>query len=311
MGLFDFVGSAGKKLFGGGRADTPTLAHETLRFASKREYDAMLAERPELFEARWLTGQRLPLALTRSDGYDGWCAACGTATRFSFDLGADNTIDLREQMVCRACNLNARHRVSIGFLAELHPDAENTRVYVTEQASPAFRWIRAHYPQAVGSEFFTREQEPALQARLGHLLDKQAQLRFEDVTALSFADESFDVILSSDVLEHVPDFDAALAGFRRILAPGGDLVLTVPFLDADATSVRRAEIDVEGEIRHLVEPEYHGDPLSPEGVLAFHSFGWDLLDVLRDRGFSAAQCCLPWQPAQGIFGSLWTIHARK
>jgi len=295
------------------KTGTSALARETLRFESKREYDALLASRPQLFEARWIMGQRLPLALIHTDGYDGYCAACGESTRFFFDIGPDNQIDLREQMICRVCDLNARHRVSIGFLERLHPDVESARVYVTEQASPAFRWIRGRYPQAVGSEFFTSEQQAVLAAHLGHLMGEgeQAQLRFEDVTDLSFADESFDVIVSSDVLEHVPDFRAALAQFRRVLAPGGDLVLTVPFLDADQHSVRRAEIDADGEIRHLVTPEYHGDPLSPEGVLAFHSFGWDLLNELRECGFSSAQCCLPWQPAQAIFGSLWTIHARK
>ena len=190
-------------------------------------------------------------------------------------------------MVCRTCNLNARHRVSLGLLADLHPPGERTRVYVTEQASPAFRWIQARYPEVVGSEFFTREQKPELQAYLRRLLGNQARLNFEDVTNLSFADESFDAIVSSDVLEHVPDFRAALKNFHRVLANNGDLILTVPFLDADERSVRRAEIDTNGEIRHLVEPEYHGDPVSPEGVLAFHSFGWDLLDALRECGFQA------------------------
>ena len=294
-----------------GMTETSAIAREMLRFTSKREYDAMLAEQSQLFEARWLVGQRLPLALTQSDGYDGWCGACGASTRFSYDMRADNSVDLREQMVCRTCNLNARHRVSLGLLADLHPPSERTRVYVTEQASPAFRWIQARYPEVVGSEFFTREQEPELQAHLRRLLGNQARLNFEDVTRLSFADESVDAIVSSDVLEHVPDFRAALENFHRVLAHDGDLVLTVPFLDADERSVRRAEIDANGEIRHLVEPEYHGDPVSPEGVLAFHSFGWDLLDELRECGFQSAQFCLPWQPAQAILGSLWTIHARK
>lgn len=291
--------------------ETLAIAREMLRFTSKREYDAMLAEQSQLFEARWLVGQRLPLALTQSDGYDGWCGACGASTRFSYEVRADKTVDLREQMICRTCNLNARHRVSLGLLADLHPPGEHARVYLTEQASPAFRWIQARYPEAVGSEFFTREQKPELQAYLRRLLGSHARLNFEDVTRLSFADESFGAIVSSDVLEHVPDFRAALENFHRVLAPSGDLVLTVPFLDADERSVRRAEIDANGDIRHLAEPEYHGDPVSPEGVLAFHSFGWDLLDALRECGFSSAQFCLPWQPAQAILGSLWTIHARK
>ena len=43
-------------------------------------------------------------------------------------------------------------------------------------------------------------------------------------------DEVFDAVLSADVLEHVPDIDAALRETVRILKPGGKLLATFPFL---------------------------------------------------------------------------------
>jgi SAM-dependent methyltransferase len=51
-----------------------------------------------------------------------------------------------------------------------------------------------------------------------------------DVTALPFADGSFDAVLLLDVLEHLPDPARALAEARRVLRPGGALVCTVPHL---------------------------------------------------------------------------------
>ncbi|MBI3447050.1 MAG: class I SAM-dependent methyltransferase, partial [Magnetospirillum sp.] len=45
---------------------------------------------------------------------------------------------------------------------------------------------------------------------------------------LPFADGSFDAIVSSSVLEYVPDPAALLADFARLLAPGGWLLFTVP-----------------------------------------------------------------------------------
>lgn len=287
------------------------MAGEMLRFSTKREYDDLVSSQARLFESRWLWGQHLPTALVHPDGFDGWCGACEKPARFSFESREDGTIDLREQMVCEHCKLNARHRVSLGLLAELRPDPETARIYATEQASPAFVWLQRHYPGSTGSEFFTSDQERLLKNYLHALLGDDAQLQREDATDLSFEAESFDAVVSSDVLEHIPDFQAALENFHRVLAPGGDLILTVPFLDASQDSLRRAEIDADGEISHLVEPEYHGDPVSSEGVLAFHSFGWDLLDTLRDCGFESAQWCLPWKPSQAIFSSLWTLHARK
>jgi hypothetical protein len=42
--------------------------------------------------------------------------------------------------------------------------------------------------------------------------------------------EPFSVILCTEVLEHVVDVDAAFAGLRRLIADGGIVVLTVPFV---------------------------------------------------------------------------------
>lgn len=49
-----------------------------------------------------------------------------------------------------------------------------------------------------------------------------------DVTALKFDDCSFDVIVSSDVIEHTPDPAKAISEMARVLKKGGVLALTVP-----------------------------------------------------------------------------------
>jgi SAM-dependent methyltransferase len=49
-----------------------------------------------------------------------------------------------------------------------------------------------------------------------------------DVTNLPFAARRFDVVVCSEVLEHVFDNRAAVAELVRVLKPGGDLVVTVP-----------------------------------------------------------------------------------
>lgn len=45
---------------------------------------------------------------------------------------------------------------------------------------------------------------------------------------LPFADGEFDVVLSFDVFEHIPDSDAHLAEVRRVLKPGGAYLLQTP-----------------------------------------------------------------------------------
>jgi SAM-dependent methyltransferase len=52
-----------------------------------------------------------------------------------------------------------------------------------------------------------------------------------DVQALPFRDAAFDAIKATELLEHVPDVARALAECRRVLRPGGHLVITAPFLE--------------------------------------------------------------------------------
>lgn len=50
-----------------------------------------------------------------------------------------------------------------------------------------------------------------------------------DITNIPAPDASFDAILCSEVLEHVPEPTHALDEFLRLLRPGGKLILTAPF----------------------------------------------------------------------------------
>jgi 2-polyprenyl-3-methyl-5-hydroxy-6-metoxy-1,4-benzoquinol methylase len=49
-----------------------------------------------------------------------------------------------------------------------------------------------------------------------------------DITKLPFADHSFDVVICSEVLEHIPDDAEAIREITRVLKPGEMLVVSVP-----------------------------------------------------------------------------------
>ena len=49
-----------------------------------------------------------------------------------------------------------------------------------------------------------------------------------DATRLPFANDSFDYVICSEVLEHIPDDRKAVAEMTRVLKPEGTLVISVP-----------------------------------------------------------------------------------
>jgi len=59
-----------------------------------------------------------------------------------------------------------------------------------------------------------------------------AQVERGEIEHLPHADGSFDLILATDVLEHLDDDAVAVAELRRVAAPGATLVVTVPALSS-------------------------------------------------------------------------------
>ena len=49
-----------------------------------------------------------------------------------------------------------------------------------------------------------------------------------DALALPFADDAFDRVIASEILEHIPDDEQAMAELARVLRPGGTMAITVP-----------------------------------------------------------------------------------
>lgn len=278
------------------------------RFDSLEAYETELRSNEALWRTRSSWSDSLQVTQKDRGGYPGHCGVCQAPSVFTYSPET-HEVNVREALVCRECQLNARQRAVWAWMQHNFPTDRRWALYLTEQATRFYQASKQRWPGARGSEYFPMPAFERLNTYITHLLGEHEVLRWEDICRLSLKDQSVDGLVCLEVLEHVPDYPVALAEFARVLKPGGQLIITVPFLDGSYDTLIRARVTEQGAIEHICPPEYHGDPVDGEGILAYYHFGWDLLDRLREVGFSKAQWCSPWAPSMGLFSRLWTLVA--
>jgi SAM-dependent methyltransferase len=110
-------------------------------------------------------------------------------------------------------------------------------------------------------------------------------IRCEDITQLTFKDNTFDIIISSDVLEHVCNLNKAFKESARVLKPNGIHIFTIPFNYNDGKTYKRCEW-LNGKLEHYSIPEYHYDPLDKNGCLVYWTFGSDISDYFKGDNYN-------------------------
>jgi SAM-dependent methyltransferase len=250
-------------------------------------------------------------SLLREDDFTapGFCAVCGQNAEFLVDYqycytepGGKRVPNWRERVVCPGCGLNNRMRAATAFM--LSASRPNAAIYLTEYVTPLFQAVASKRRRTVGSEYLGESTS------LGKT--NETGVRNEDVTCLTFADNSFSVIGTFDVLEHVPNYRLAINEFFRCLRPGGTLIVSVPFLLGAFDTLTRATVDASGAVTHLLPPDIHGNPFDQGGSLCFYYFGWDLVATLTKTGFQDAGLSMFWDARLGYLGGYqFIITARK
>jgi SAM-dependent methyltransferase len=79
----------------------------------------------------------------------------------------------------------------------------------------------AEFGEVTGLELAEASVEAARERGVGEVVAGS-------VDEMPFADDSFDLAVSFDVIEHLPDEHQSLSELRRVVKPGGTLVVTVP-----------------------------------------------------------------------------------
>jgi hypothetical protein len=290
---------------------------EVTEVRSRAEYERAMAQ--PVWREREQTELQIAQEHRTEDEFDlpGFSILAGKPVSFHVDLlyGAESRDGLtiprwRERLVCPITRLTNRQRAMVLIMREYgvrvtRRERRAPDVFMFEQVTPLFQYLRQAEKvwNIVGCEWLGPGVKP------GAVVNS---IRHEDCAALSLADNSVDIVMSLDVFEHVPDPRHGFREKARVLRPGGVVLMTVPFFPDRDVTVQRARL-VAGKLEHLLPPEYHGNPIDPAGgSLVYHDFGWDLLPMIREGGFSDAFAGLYWSQEYGHLGAPQTVFiARK
>ena len=207
-----------------------------------------------------------PAAHARHKGY---CPICEREVYFEIEGSW-----LRDQYRCEGCRSIPRWRALMAVIAEICPEWRQLKIHESSPGGPLSDKLAKECPGYLASHFFPGI--PGGQIHRG--------FRCEDLMAQTFAEGSFDLVITSDVFEHLPLVSAAVREIIRTLKAGGAHIFTVPWFRSQKTLVRA--ILEGGQIRHLEQPDYHGNPIDENGSLVFTEWGRELPFLLHEWGKS-------------------------
>jgi SAM-dependent methyltransferase len=148
------------------------------------------------------------------------------------------------------------------------------RSKIIHESSPVNRGasvkLKKHAENYIASQFFP-------DVELGAIYNN---IRCENLERLTFEDNSIDLHITQDVMEHVFDADLVFKEIARTLRPGGSHIFTVPIVNKHKPTELCARTTSDGSVEFLREPEYHGNPVSDQGSLVIRRWGYDICDFI-------------------------------
>ncbi len=184
-----------------------------------------------------------------------FCPVCGKSSRRFRQFG----LVPREDVECVHCGALERHRFLWLYVlrkTDLFDGTPKKMLHVAPE-----RCFESRFKERLGDSYLTAD-----------LFNTRAMVKM-DITNIEYANQSFDVIYCSHVLEHVQDDKRAIREFYRVLKNNGWAILLVPITSEkifeDPSIVEPVErLKAFGQADHV------------------RRYGPDYVDRLREAGFS-------------------------
>jgi SAM-dependent methyltransferase len=202
--------------------------------------------------------------------FSGVCPVCEQQVAFASQYDW-----FRDHLRCSVCHSLPRERALMSVISKYFSDWRQLRVHESSPGNmSASLKLQSECEQYSSSQFI-----PGV--KLGSL-DAGTSYRCESLEELSFADSSFDLFVTQDVMEHIFDWRAAFKEIARVLAPGGAHVFTVPLVNKFARSEICAARSSDGTVVYYRDAEFHGNPIDPGGSLVTMRWGFDIASTIQD-----------------------------
>jgi SAM-dependent methyltransferase len=194
----------------------------------------------------------------------GYCPVCASPTRF-----VARHPWFRDHYRCDLCGSIPRQRALMLVLEQLYPTWRDLVILESSPGGSSSDRLARDCPKYVATHYFPGVEHGSL----------HRGFRCEDLEAMTFPDESFDLVITQDVFEHVFDYRRGFREIMRTLRPGGGHIFTTPKYKGLAKSQDRA-VRANGQVVYLFEPEYHGNPIDSTGSLVTVYYGDDICEII-------------------------------
>ena len=197
----------------------------------------------------------------------GYCPICALPTRFTARQQW-----FRDHYFCEKCGSLPRQRALILVLEAQYPNWRDAEIYEASPSGPASDRLARDCSKYLASYCY-----PGVVPGTLH-----EGCRCEDLERLTFPDCCFDLVVTQEVFEHVFDYRRAFREVMRTVRSGGAHVFTTPKYKQLCKSVDRA-VRSNGQVVHLADPEYHGNPIDSSGSLVTVHYGDDICEIIWEE----------------------------
>jgi 2-polyprenyl-3-methyl-5-hydroxy-6-metoxy-1,4-benzoquinol methylase len=234
-----------------------------------RDVSTELSGRPP--EPRRYGSTKLPQGTEPIFTFSGHCPICETDVSF-----VTESRWFRDNLLCDQCLSVPRERAVMHMIETTMPGWRGVAIHESPPSDRATsRKLRHQAPGYVASQFDPKLARGTVHPTLGY--------RSEDLAAQTFADESFDIVVTQDVFEQVSDPAASIREIARTLRPGGVHIASVPLVRKWQPSFTRVRLTPDGKYEYLLPPDYHGNPVDPSGSLVVTDWGYDIAAFFKQH----------------------------